>query len=60
MVWNAKKTRFYSTLIPSDLVDLSGPEGLYEYVETSLTFCAWGTFQPRPLQIGNFVEMPIA
>jgi len=25
MVWNAKKTRFYGTLIPVELVDFSGP-----------------------------------
>jgi len=62
MTWNGQKrekTRFYGTLIPSDLVDFRPGIGRYRYDGASLTFSAEGIFHHSPLQFGTYVDLPI-
>jgi len=59
MAWNAKKSRFYGTLIPSDFVDFRSGIGRYRYDGESLTFSAGGIIHLRPLQFRTFADVPI-
>ena len=62
MTWNGlkrEKTRFYGTLIPSDLVDFRPGIGRYRYDGASLTFSAGGIFHRSFLKFGKYVDFPI-
>jgi len=62
MTWNGlkrEKTRFYGTLIPSDLVDFRPRIGRYRYDGASLTFFVRGIFHRSPMQFDSSVDLPI-
>ena len=54
-----KKTRFYGTLITSDLIDFRPGMGRYRYDRASLTFSSSSNFHRSPLQFGTFIDVPI-